>query len=115
VSGDIKAIERYPGTLLLRGPGLRPYALPMGCVVAVVDLMYCRPTTSTEHAPDDRERALGDHGPGRFAWSLTSISPIRQPTSAYAATGQLGLWTWSPPEGMADLMEYPSVLQEATS
>lgn len=73
--------------LLLRG--LRqPYRLPVGAVIGAVELFQTRKTTSGEHGPDNRELALGDHSPGRWAWSTASA--IR--TDPMPIRGQLGLW-----------------------
>lgn len=75
--------------LLLRGPRIHPFRLPLGVVVAVVELFQIRSTTSGEHGPSPAELALGDHGPGRYAWSLSSAVPIK---AHVPATGRLGLW-----------------------
>lgn len=84
-------VERDACGLLLRGPGIAwPYRLPLGALVGTVDFFQCRPTTSLEHAPGDVERALGDHSPGRFAWSTSSPHRLYSPIPA---RGALGLWT----------------------
>lgn len=104
-------VERDRSGLLLRGTQLAwPYRLPLGAVVAVGDLFQTRATTSLEHRPDDLDRALGDHAPGRFAWSITSVSPLRQPLSA---TGALGFWLWNPPAGFTEMLRYPGVMESA--
>lgn len=103
-------IERDSRTgLLLRGADLAwPYRLSVGAVVAVVDLFQTRPTSSPEHAPSPLERALGDHSPGRYAWSLASVSPILR---AMPATGHQGFWTWDPPPAFNPAtLRYPEVL-----
>jgi hypothetical protein len=92
-------VERDGSGLLLRSPRLSwPYRLPLGAVVAVGDLFQVRSTDSIEHGPSDLERSLGDHSPGRFAWSITSVLPIRQPVPA---KGAQGFWQWEPPESIA--------------
>jgi hypothetical protein len=99
-------VERDQSGLLLRGKSLSwPYRLPMGCVVAVGELFQTRSTSNSEHCPDDRERSLGDHSPGRFAWSITSISPLG--SRPIPATGHQGLWTWEPPAGLNGRLLYP--------
>lgn len=105
--GDYE-IEHDKAGLLLRGESLSwPYRLPMGQVVAVVELFQTRRTTSIEHAPSNRERALGDHGPGRFAWSLASVSPVR----AYCpAKGRLGWWDWDCPDEVVSSLRYPGLV-----
>lgn len=82
-------VEKDRFGLLLRGPGLAwPYRLPLGAAIGVTELFQIRSTTHSEHAPDDRQLSLGDHSPGRYAWSLTSSSPIRE----VYIQGRLGLW-----------------------
>jgi len=92
-------VERDRSGLLLRGERLAwPYRLPLGAVVAVGDLFQVRSTASIEHGPSELERSLGDHSPGRFAWSITSMRSIRRPVPA---KGALGFWQWEPPESIA--------------
>jgi hypothetical protein len=87
-------VERDQSGLLLRGPIAWPYRLPLGCVVARVHLFNVRRTDSPECVPDDKERALGDYTPGRFAWYLNNLH-VLTPTQA---RGSLGLWTWDTTE-----------------
>jgi len=102
--GDFE-VERDKSGLLLRGPYLPwPYRLPMGAVVAVGDLFQTRSTMSGGHAPSDRERSLGDHSPGRFAWSITSMSRLPQPIPA---KGRQGFWNWDMPDGLNERLRYP--------
>lgn len=107
-------VEHDSAGLLLRGPDLAwPYRLPIGAVVAVADLFQTRSTSSLEHAPSPLERGLGDHRPGRYAWSFASVSPIRQPIPA---TGRPGLWVWDPPETFdPTALRYPAVLTREAS
>src|ERR1035437_9541803 len=98
-------VERDKSGLLLRGKSLSwPYRLPMGCVVAVGELFQTRSTTNSEHCPDDRERSLGDHSPGRYAWSITSISRLPTPIPA---RGRQGFWEWEMPPGLNEQLRYP--------
>ena len=98
-------IERDQSGLLLRGKSLSwPYRLPMGAVVAIGDLFQTRSTTATGHHPDDRERALGDHSPGRYAFSITSISRLPNPIPA---VGHQGFWDWRMPDGLNQQLRYP--------
>lgn len=97
-------VERDKSGLLLRGKSLSwPYRLPMGCVVAIGELFQTRSTTNSEHCPDDRELALGDHSPGRYAWSITSISRLPEPIPA---KGSQGLWNWEMPVGLNEQLLY---------
>lgn len=97
-------VERDRSGLLLRGPRMSwPYRLPTGCVVAIGELFQVRSTNSLEHSPDDLERALGDHSPGRYAWSLASVQRLRRPVPA---KGSLGFWQWEPPDSIAEDLRY---------
>jgi len=99
-------VEHDQSGLLLRGEPLSwPYRLPMGAIVAIGDLFQTRSTTSGGHAPSDRERALGDHSPGRFAWSITSISTLG--SNPIPARGQQGFWNWDMPDGLNERLTYP--------
>jgi hypothetical protein len=86
-------VERDRSGLLLRGPGLAwPYRLPLGAVVATVNL-HCV-TEADPWAIRPAEYPLGDYTPGRRAWHLTDVEPIRDPV--LGVRGQLGLWDWRP-------------------
>lgn len=58
--------------------------------------------TEDKHAPDfgeyfvptEREMALGDWTPGRYAWELANVKVLPEPIPA---KGQQGLWKWTPP------------------
>lgn len=81
-------VERDRAGLLLRCPRIRwPYRLPQSAVVAVVDLFEIRSTTSLECEPSPEERALGDFGPGRYAWSTSTLQPLSTPVPASGAPG----------------------------
>jgi hypothetical protein len=69
--------------------------LPLGCVVAVCDLVDCVPiTTRFATSLSDQEQAFGDYSPGRYAWVLENVREIRPPV---AACGHQGLWGWDAP------------------
>jgi activating signal cointegrator 1 len=98
-------VERDQSGLLLRRDTLsHPYRLPLGAVVAIGDLFQTRSTTSGGHCPDDMQLALGDHSPGRFAWSITSISRLPRPIPA---TGRQGFWNWEMPDELNEQLTYP--------
>jgi len=98
-------VERDKSGLLLREDSLSlPYRMPMGSVLAIGDLFATSSTTNPEHCPDDVERSLGDHSPGRFAWSFTSISRLPEPIPA---KGMLGFWNWEMPAGLNEQLRYP--------
>lgn len=86
--------------------------LPRGAIVAVCELVGCRstPIEGTLRIPDARrgygalslpppepERSFGDYSPGRYAWILANIRALRAPIPA---RGALGLWEWTPPDGV---------------
>jgi hypothetical protein len=69
-------------------------ALPLGKVLAIVELVDVRPITSPDafgHPLGDNEVAFGDWTPGRFRWVLADVRPLPEPIPA---RGALGLWTW---------------------
>lgn len=41
--------------------------------------------------PEEPERSFGDYAPGRFAWELKDVIPLKQPIPA---TGRLSLWEY---------------------
>lgn len=92
--GDFE-VERDSRTgLLLRSDTLAwPYRLPVREIVALTTLFQTRSTDSGEHSPDEREITLGDHTPGWWAWSLSSVVPVRH---SPVLRGQLGIWTVPP-------------------
>lgn len=68
-------------------------ALPLGCVIATVDLVDCiRITEGSAVAVLPQERAFGDYTPGRFAWKLVNVAKL----PPFKAKGHLGLWDWEP-------------------
>lgn len=92
-----------------------PESLPLGCVVAIVDLVDCHriATSWTQHLAetmppklsrftDDgepvtwelttQEIAFGDYTPGRFAWLLDNVRALPVPVPA---RGAQGLWDWN--------------------
>lgn len=64
-----------------------PRFLPLGVVIAVAEVADCIACWPVPDGLDDRERAFGDWGPGRFAWELRS--PVMLPTPV-PALGMLG-------------------------
>lgn len=62
------------------------HALPLGAALCLVTLVHCSPADDPCLFDDilcdghkDRERAFGDFTPGRFAWHLRNVRPLRQP------------------------------------
>lgn len=73
--------------------GRLPAKLPMGAVVAVVDLIDCIPTIEAALFIGPIEKLYGDYSPGRFAWRLENIRGLTQPIPC---KGLQKLWTPSP-------------------
>jgi hypothetical protein len=88
--------------------------LPVGCIVAVCQLVSCVPTRDlqwnalvdfdadvrTEDRSvmlDDREREFGDYSLGRWAWLLADVRKLDEPIPA---KGMLQLWEWQQPAGL---------------
>lgn len=94
----------YDGALLLRGPGLAwPYRLPLGAVVAIVDVVDVKRTESAELRPDAVEEQLGNYDRGRFAWQTGSLRRLPRPVPA---VGHQGLWDWVLPDGLEARLPY---------
>lgn len=70
------------------------YGLPFGAIVAVCELVDCRPSESftlgeieTPRRPDGEtsdsynwtERQMGVYGPGRFGWLLENVRALKEP------------------------------------
>lgn len=62
--------------------------LPLGAVVAVVDLLDVLPTL-TITGVTERENAFGNFAPGRFAWKLENVRMLAAPIYT---RGYQGLW-----------------------
>lgn len=77
--------EPFASTLImagynLRGP-LRAEFLPLGAIVAVVDLVGCSTTNDIPMHWDvsAQERAFGDYSANRYAWFLGNIRQLKTP------------------------------------
>jgi hypothetical protein len=55
--------------------GIRISDLPLGALICIVDLVDVTPTEAAEVS--NTERTYGDYTPGRFAWRLENIRPIK--------------------------------------
>jgi len=69
-----------------------PDVLPLGCVLAVAELVDCKPVEEFT-CLSFQERQLGDYSSGRFGWVLDHVRPLVVPAPA---VGRLGLWEWDP-------------------
>jgi hypothetical protein len=103
IDGMIRVHCSWTWCGVLRGAGVRmgqdarlESILPFGKIVAIADLVDCRPTDSftvaeldTRRRPVDydgesgslewTERMVGDFTPGRFGWILENIRPLIEP------------------------------------
>ena len=72
------------------------YELPRGAVIAIAELVDCRPTESfifggTLRDISENEIIFGDYTPGRYAWILANVRRIEP----VAAKGMQRLWEWN--------------------
>ena len=65
--------------------------VPLGAVVGTVEIVDCVPVEEIADTLTERERALGDFSPGRFAWVLRNPVMFEKPIPA---RGQQGWWNW---------------------
>jgi hypothetical protein len=93
-SGDafVDALGPVCGVNQYGVPNLRE--LPTGCVLALATLVDCVPMVPPYYEPNgysvsDRERAVGNYGPGRYAWILREVIPLAEPVSC---RGRQRLW-----------------------
>jgi activating signal cointegrator 1 len=94
---------------MMRALGVRDASsLPLGAMVAVVDLAGCDPIEflwRTEDIPKGSDdEAFGDWSPDRFGWALVEVRALTPPV---AWRGRQGLWQLTP--GEADLLNGASV------
>lgn len=68
----------------------RPKIEPVGCALAIVRLVNCRPMTT-----DDEAAACCSLYPGAYAWELESVRTIEP----FPVKGRLGLYEVALPEG----------------
>lgn len=67
--------------------------LPLGVVVAVVDLVDVIATNAFRQRITPDEAAFGDYSDGRYAWRFENVRRLRDPIGA---RGFQGLWTPTP-------------------
>lgn len=80
-------------TALLEAGYLITEQLPLGAVIAVVELVNCFPVEEIWHQLSDEEADFGDYDAGRYAWELRLIREVKPPVPA---RGRQGLWRWRP-------------------
>lgn len=70
---------------------VHPRFLPLGVVLAVARIVDCVPCWPRPGGIDERERAFGDWGPGRFAWELRDPVMLAEPVPALGMLGRFRL------------------------
>lgn len=68
--------------------------LPLGAVIAIVNLVECQSISVWGYKPDYPELAFGDYSLGRFMWFFEGTD-VALP-KPIPARGALGLWEWNP-------------------
>ena len=66
--------------------------LHYGAVIGTVEIVDCVRVEEIRDSLTERERALGDYSPGRFAWVLQNPEMFDTPIPA---RGNQGWWTWN--------------------
>ncbi len=62
-----------------------------GAVIGTVEIVDCVPVEEIRDKLTEREKALGDYSPGRFAWVLQNPEMFDYPIPA---RGNQGWWNW---------------------
>ena len=119
ITAGLKQYETRPRRTHIRGrvaihaargnPDLVPMAaalalpdhivLHCGAVLGTVEIVDCVPVEEIVHTLSEREKALGDYSPGRFAWVLKNPVAFSTPVPA---RGKQGWWNWEEPEKSED-------------
>lgn len=71
---------------------------PLGCIVAVVEMVDCVPTEEILDRISLQERGFGNYLPGRFAWVFKDVKKLDPPI---LCKGQQGFWALSAEETAA--------------
>ena len=88
-SGNMPKIEKELAEF--QGTGTRAARLEYGAVIGTVEIVDCVPVEEIAESLTERERALGDYSPGRFAWVLEN--PVIFDES-FPESGKQGWWEW---------------------
>lgn len=64
-----------------------PESLPLGMLVAVVDLVDVRPTETLANNVSAEERQYGNYEPGRYGWIFDNIRVIHKPVEYKGGQG----------------------------
>lgn len=91
--GPLSSAGSRLGPLLELIPGREPAP---GSILCRCVLKDCIPMDETFLAamPDPIERMCGEYAPGRFAWLLQDVQPLKNPIPA---KGRLGIWSLAMP------------------
>ena len=82
---------KEPFKRVLMAAGIESLAdLPLGALLATVQLVDCVPTGKVRSQLSSEEYAFGDYSAGRFAWLLGDVQRLAVPVPA---RGALRLWT----------------------
>lgn len=65
--------------------------LHYGAVIGTVEIVDCVPVEEIRDSLTEREEALGDYSPGRFAWVLENPVMFEHPIPV---SGHQGWWNW---------------------
>ncbi len=65
--------------------------LHYGAVIGTVEIVDCVPVEEIRDSLTEREKALGDYSPGRFAWVLQNPEMFDTPIPE---RGKQGWWNW---------------------
>lgn len=68
-----------------------PPVLVFGAVIGTVEIVDCVPVEEIRDKLTEREEALGDYSPGRFAWVLQNPEMFDTPIPE---RGNQGWWNW---------------------
>src|SRR5918997_3663558 len=83
--------RREPFKRVLMAAGIESLAdLPLGVLLATVQLVDCVPIGKVRSQLSSEEYAFGDYSAGRWAWLLEDVQPLAVPVQA---RGMLGIWT----------------------
>ncbi|MCI0729665.1 MAG: DUF4326 domain-containing protein [Chloroflexi bacterium] len=76
--------------------------LPLGCVVAVVELTGIFQTEAIRDRLTGQERRFGDYNVGRFAWRLENVRRLPEPV---LTRGYQQLFDWQPPAHVVEWLK----------
>jgi hypothetical protein len=93
---EFHALEHEAGRL--------PAALPLGALIAVVDLVDCRRSEDLASAISDDELAWGNYGPRRFGWLFEGVQQFPQPVTYRGRQSFFDVPLAGLPEGLRSIL-----------